>query len=334
MTTLLQMVNRVRKEGRHSVVSAIDTAGDELTSVLVDLVNQAKRDVLEGNDWDFDKRTDGILKVAQKREYETFIAVNGSASVFANGETDYQSYSDGSAVSKLVVTSDTTYGDEAFRITNAGSSAGSDQYTIELAWPGTGGVTLSGFVYADEYVLPSTVKDVLSVRHEDADVTLRFVDRETEVDRKIPTRHRNDSEIPDLVTVGGTLTPTARDGGAVTSGLGMLIHPVPTTEYILRYTYRYRHPELVSSTDTLENVPTRIVDEIVGVAKELAYANHVFNDPTLARYHRERNEDSQRRARMTDNPQPMARIRFGTHVTGPHGNIGSPVPNPRVFYKP
>ncbi len=57
---LLQMVNAVRGKLREERIGAISST-DLLTTEVIDLLNDAGSEILEGNDWEFDVRHDGRL---------------------------------------------------------------------------------------------------------------------------------------------------------------------------------------------------------------------------------------------------------------------------------
>lgn len=332
-TTYLQMVNRVRRRGRHPDLAAV--ASDSLGVVVGDLLNESKREVLEGRQWDFDVRHDQPLKVLGVNSYTTGVVFADSTNVTIIGENDAALYGGSEFVAKMVVTEDSTYGQTPFRIVSSLVGA-NDFYTTDTAWPGTTQSALDISIYANEYVLPATVGDVLGVKFNEADLRVSFVDKLSDLDAVYPRLLDTSSSQPDHVYVGGSSTPTYVTNGTVPSpGTGFWIYPAPSTDYILHYSYRYRHPDLSGDTDTLSGVPEHIVDLIVERTFTKALATKVFNDPKLSKV----NDDSSRRrlaeAHTQDRSDPNRRLSMRSHDRRRGGvPIGSKPKNPNNFGSP
>lgn len=329
-TTALVLVQRVARRLRKGAVS--DFSGD-LGAVLLDLVNSAQREVLETAEWDFLTRHDGELVVVPRTEYTgTFTATINSATVTNVGQSNHSTYY-GAFRSRLVLTEHTTHGNTSFAITTATHPAADDVYTLETAFPGASGSGLNGTIFVIDYQLPTTVRDVLSVRHEDDDIKVSFADRTETFDRYIPSAHLEDSDSPDLVIVGGSVEATVTTGTPTTK-LGLMVWPIPTVAYVLSYSYRYLHPGHSATTDTLD-APDFIADLIVDKACALAYRSAVANDPEMAD---SLESDIARRFQrhLTHNsPQPQRRriLRSHDQAAGPSLFQHRPA-NSRVFYEP
>ena len=332
-TTYLQMVNRVLRRGRHPDLAAVASARPGV--VVGDLLNESKREVLEGRQWDFDVRHDQPLQVVGVNEYTTAAVIATSTVVTIVGASDAALYNGGALVARMVVTEDATYGQTPFTI--ASSQAGvNDFHTIDVAWPGTTQANMDVSVYANEYVLPSTVGDVLGVKFEQSDVSLSFVDKLSDLDAIYPRLLDTSTSQPNHVYVGGSSTPTFDTGGtAVAPGTGFWIYPAPSEDYILHYSYRYRHPDLSADTDTLVGVPEHIVDMVVERTFTKALATKVFNDPKLAEVNDASNRRRMAEAHSQDRSDPNRRLAMSSHDRRRSGvPIGSRPKNPNNFGSP
>lgn len=325
------MVNRVRRQLRHGDTSAFT---DSLSPVLLDLVNAAKNEVHEMFDWDFDIRHDGELRTVARRSYTgSFTATAASASVTNVGNTHAASFV-GNFRSRLVLTEDLTAGGTSFAIATATVSGADDAYVLETAFTGTGGSGLNGFVYVCDYQLPSTVKDVLSVRHEEDEIQVALIDKTLTFDRIMPAPHDTQTDSPEIVYVGGSVESTTASGGTSTTAPGLMVWPVPTTAYLLSYSYRYRHPQLSATTDT-HDAPYAIVDCIVDKAVAKAYRSAVSNDPEMAV--QIELDVARRLARLSQlsSPAPQRRTILKSHDrVGGSTQFGSAPANSRTFYTP
>jgi hypothetical protein len=331
-TTALVMVNRMNSLLRKGGPSSLSSVTTDPGAVYLVLLNAAKNEIFTF-DWDSDKRHDGELVTVARRSYTgTFTATNASTTVTNVAQNHYASFY-GSFRSRLVLTEDATAGGTSYAITTATHPAADDVYTLETAFHGTGGSGLNGFVYVVDYQLPATVKDVLSVRHEEDEVKLGFVDRTHTFDRLEPAAHDVQSDSPEIVYVGGTVEATVTSG-TPTNALGLMVWPVPTAAYLLSYSYRYLHPQLAATTDVLD-APEALVDLVVDRAVAKAYRSAVANDPEMA----DRIDvDVARRIALlqkVNSPAPARRsvLKSHDHVGGAT-QFGSRPANPRTFYTP
>ena len=97
------MVNRFRRKLKWEDVSSFSST-DDLTTVAIDFLNESKRDVLENHEWDFDIRSDGILKTVAAATYTNQVTLtNASATVTINA-ADFGTYDDGNLRARLRVT--------------------------------------------------------------------------------------------------------------------------------------------------------------------------------------------------------------------------------------
>jgi hypothetical protein len=331
-TDALTIVERVARRLKLKQVSSFT---DDHAPTLLDFVNEAKREVLETAEWDFLTRHDGELVVVPRTAYEaSFQVTNGSTLVTNVGQIDHATYR-GDFRTRLVITGSASHPQTSFAVASVNHPTVSDRYTLETPWPGTSETLINGMVYVVDYQLPATVRDVLSVRHEETEIAVQFVDKTASFDRLIPSAHLDEQDSPDLVIVGGSVTSTFETGvGSATTATGLMVWPVPTVAYVLSYSYRYLHPDLSAETDVLD-VPPVLIDLLVDKAMGKAYRSAVANDPDMA----ERIEaDVARRFQrlmIQNSPQPEARRVLQSHDanTGP-SQFGSRPRNERVFYTP
>lgn len=334
--TLLQMVNRFRRKLKYEDVSSFSSS-DDLTTAAIDCINEAKRDVLENHEWDFDIRSDGILKTIAPLTYtdQAFTTTPGEIGIF--GSTDYAAITGGSSRSRIAITEDTSFGDTYFIINSSSHPATADRHVIETSWPGSTFDLVSlgnAAILTAEYVLPTTIRDVLTVKVEEVDTLVEFVDGASDLEQLVPNAFEETSDVPEVCFVGGSTTPTVATGTTATPGLGIWIYPVPASVYVVRYTYRYRHPALSATTDTLY-VQDHIIDDIIDLALARAMRTRIAPDlensaqlegVTMARISRS--------AKRTGS-QPLERMTLRSHDRrgGRTPMSGRPA-NPRVFYEP
>jgi hypothetical protein len=329
-TTALVAVNRVQRRGR---IATTATVTDGSAPTLLDFVNEAAREVFETAEWEFLTRHDGELAVVPRTAYTgTFTATLNSTTVSNIAQNAYATYY-GAFRSRLVLTEHATHGGTSFAIATATHPAADDVYTLETAFPGATTSGLNGFVYVVDYQLPATVRDILSVRHEENELKLEFVDKTFTFDSMEPAAHLVTDNQPQIIYVGGSVKATVTSGTATTA-LGIMVWPVATEKYVLSYSYRYLHPELSAAADVLD-APSVIVDLIVDKATAKAYRSAVFNDPEMAQ---QIELDVARRFQRllgANNPAPQRRMILRSHdqATGA-SQFGSRPRDPRTFYTP
>jgi hypothetical protein len=335
-TTALTAVERVSRRLKLSPVSSFT---DQHAPTLLDFLNESIHEVLETAEWDFLTRHDGELVVVPKVAYDfgtglgPFTVNNGSLIVTALGQVDHAQFV-GDFRSRLVVTDSASHPRTSFAIASAEHPGASDRYHLETPWPGTSEILRNGFVYVVDYQLPTTVRDVLSVRHEEDEIAIQFVDRTTTFDQLIPSAHLDEQDSPDLVIVGGSVTSTFETAsGSATTRLGLMVWPVPTVAYMLSYSYRYLHPDLSAETDVID-APNPVVDLLIDKAMAKAYRSAVANDPELA--DRIESDVARRfqRLLLQNSAQPQRRMVLRSHDHATTPPIGSRPTNSRVFYTP
>lgn len=265
MPTALQLVNRVRRRSR--IEDAVDFTLTE-NKLLRDLVNEAKNQVLQLRDWDFDVRHDGALTTVANSTGSTLALAPGALTATINEAfpTEPDSF-----VGRVVITSDTSFGDTAFRVSQW--TAGGVLSVPEM--PATLSTTSPTYsIFANEYVLPATVRKITSVRHQESDVRVEEINRRHRFDRFIQRPHEDITDQPEVIFVGGTMTPTTDGVFTAVNGLGFMPWPTPSTQIRFHYSYVIAHADLDLETDTLDDVDPQAVDLVV----ELAYAKALQSD--------------------------------------------------------
>lgn len=286
MATALQMVNALRGLLREEEISAIATS-DELTTDLLKLINRAARSVLHERDWTFDTLEDGVASFMAPITGTTGSVTYGSPDfVFLPG-TQAQITRITERPSRLVVTDDASFGNTSWKITRGdyipllGGYVG---LVLNSTFQGTTqSSTAAWTVYSDEIVLPSTVRRVLSVRHEETPIRLEFVQRNLIADSYQPRSYDRTQSQPELVMVGGGGTTTyTGEATTATSGTLMRIWPPPSEAIILNYSYMREHAALSETTDSLLGVPETVIDLITQKAFYYGLISNLENDPRRA----------------------------------------------------
>ena len=273
--TALQLVNRVRRRMRHDDVTAISQLRDLAT---LDAVNRAMRDVLMGNVWEDDKRHTQI----QTKARVTDVTFSGSAGLSSVGVTRTAVWEDedvhGDFILRLVPTGTSAYANTAIRALTTSPIFGT--YTTIATTPFElveATSSTAGEAFIAEYMLPDTIRSVLTVTFQDEDLSLEQVGATTEFAELYPRQHIEYGP-PKSVSVGGLDVPTYVTGStAPDPGLRMIVWPPPDDEYVLDIEYLYRHPDLATATDTLEGVSDVVVDSIVDLATADMQQNYERN---------------------------------------------------------
>lgn len=266
MATTLQLVNRVRRRLREEDVTAI---GDDLSNALLDHLNEAKRDLLEAYTWDFDMRTDGELITMPSITGEP-VVTNAGFDTITTALTQAEVVGQ-SASAKVIVTSDSSFGDTAVRIVSM-TGSGLATLNLNIAWPGDSNPTATASVVFDEYVLPEYVRAVTSVRHQQGDLQVIETDRDIGMDSWAPRPQANLSGVPERVFVGKRVHATFNTADANTdvSGIGIKFDPTPSsTPLLFSYSYIYRHPDL-AETQGLDDVDPSVEDLVVRLSEARA----------------------------------------------------------------
>jgi hypothetical protein len=188
-------------------------------------------------------------------------------------------------------------------------------------------IDLDWETYCHENLLPTTVREVLSVRGEQGDVTLEFVDRVQDFERHIPRPQFFFSDVPEVLYVGGRIQNTqlsVKGAGpygpiAQRTGTCAMVWPVPTNDLRLSYSYRVQHADLSAATDEWAGVPNNIIHLIEWKAVEFAYKTGIKNDSKRAMLAEREVERRLARALAQHSAQPNRR-RIPTYYGAPFGS--------------
>lgn len=330
-TTALVAIQRMIHMTRDGQVS--DFSDTDKTGAYLVCLNSALREVLETAEWDFLTRHDGELRVVPATTYTAALSTSSVTTIVAVGQNDFATYH-GNFQTRIVPTGSTVYGGTSFAVAQASHPAASDVYLLRGEYPNSAGFSLiNGMIYVVDYQLPSTVRDVLSVRHEQDEVKLGFIDKQR-FDEIEPAAHLVTSDSPDMVTVGGSVTSTITTGGTATTALGLTVWPVPSVAYVLHYAYRYLHPAVSAVTDLID-APNAHVDLIIDKALAKAYRSGIKNDPQMADTIEADVARRFSRLLSQNSPQPQRRMMLRSHDSaGSSSQFGSKPANPRTFYTP
>ena len=172
MSTALELVNRMRVKRRTSTQSVIT---DREGVAYLEILNGAIQTALEERTWDFQRRTDGMVITIPPFSGTTLNVTAGTTSIFATSHTGATADVAGAFSTRLRMTADTQYANTTFPLVGGFVSTGNLVGTLASAWPGaTYSAAWSTYVW--EYVLPATVRQVLSVWNQENDIALMFED--------------------------------------------------------------------------------------------------------------------------------------------------------------
>lgn len=291
--TALQLVNRIRRSRRLDDVASIANTED---LAALDSLNNAIEEVLSSRRWEFDLRKSQFsLKASRTGTFSvtsgnTFGSYTETASIPASAMA-------GNFVLRLNPTGSTSYGGTALRV-NTTLTLGSSSIVV---FPTAVNETMSSVActaFYSEYIMADTVRDVVRVTYQEEPLTLENIGPAVEWDELYPRPHIEYGP-PETISVGGYDTPTYVNSGSADPELRLIVWPVPDDDYILDYTYYYRHPELTGASSTLVGVPPDVVAKIVdkAAARMKAYYEKDYNALALDGRAEAKLEEIHRRAK-------------------------------------
>lgn len=268
--TAIELVNRVLTRLRGETVSSF---GDKRSTAVLEYVNAAKDDVLSGRDWKDDIRHDGVLLTraaisSSSVEFITETAFMQDAALFGK-MSDFST----DVIARVEYTGDT---DSNKSVGNLAGTVWRVPYLFDFSskavgavdanWPGATTSTATGKHFVAEYMLPDTVREVVSITHTNgAALKLRHVDPGATFDSWFPDLTDRYAS-PEYAAVGGFDHPTSTSASVTLDPLlRLILFPIPDDVYRLNYSYYYSHPTLVNSTDVLEVSP-EVASHIVAKA--------------------------------------------------------------------
>jgi len=260
--TALELLNRVRLFRRQPTTNVIATPEDEVT---LNAINMAIEDVLSTRKWEFDLRTDGQLALRGRFDGVSIVTIaNSPLATISRSAGLVNANVFGQYVVRVLPDGSSDYANTSLRIEKSAVVAAgvSSAVVLEVVFPDTLSATDAELHYG-EYILPDTVASVVRASYQEHPLTLEQVDPKVRYSEIFPRPHVQFGP-PTVIAVGGFDLPTyLTTDNAPPPGLRMAIWPIPDDEYIINYSYYYRHPELTVATSTLEGVPTSVVNDIV-----------------------------------------------------------------------
>lgn len=277
--TALQLVNRVHRRRRMPDTGAFVVTEDLAT---LNAVNSAIETILSEKNWEFNLRTDGQLTL-RARFKGVFAILQGNsvlpffvgAPFSSNTLTDDDVFGDfvtrvlldgDSGISSFTGTPHPDYSNTPLRMNSGTTVSGETTVSVVPTPIGPSGTIVHGSLIYSEYILPDTVSSVVRATYQERPLTLEQVDPKVQYSEIFPRPHFEFGP-PEAIAVGGFDTPTFNsDLSQPDPGLRLAVHPVPDDEYIINYSYYFRHPEMTAITDTLDGVPPNIISKIVDMA--------------------------------------------------------------------
>lgn len=250
---------------RQPEVSAFQSTNPEHVATL-NALNMAKEDILATRRFEFDLRHDGQVltkaSLSSQGISATFTGAQGDTSgvITMTGYTA-SDYVAGDYIVRMIPTGDTSYGNTAFRVTTSlpTFSFSTLNFPIELPKPFV--ATAADLVYA-EYLLPDTVREVVRANYEQSELSLENVDPTVRFDELFPSYSYEQGE-PRIFSIGGFDTGTHFTTTDPDPKLRAIVWPVPDDEYVISYSYYYRHPDFTDGSSELVGVPPDVVNDIV-----------------------------------------------------------------------
>lgn len=279
-TTLLQVVNRVRRLHRFADVASFESS-DNLTNAILDAIIEARTEILETMDWNFMMRNDGFLKTRGRVTSTSNIAVtNDSTSFTVSSFSGAIGDVTGNFVTRLVVTDDTNYGSTAFRVSSFSLSGTTLTGTLANNYPGTTDATATGQLVLYEYGLPTDVRTILSAKHEENPLRVELAPDNDIWDEWVPRHWETQDDTPEILIPGGVLLPTYDASGSEPDPLDrIMVWPTPQTNgAVIAYTYK-RRLSPSTTTDEFEGVPDSVIQQIVNYAYGYTLFSSIGADP-------------------------------------------------------
>jgi hypothetical protein len=260
--TSLELLNRVRLFRRQPTTTVIDTPEDTVT---LNAINMAIEDVLSTKRWEFDLRHDGQLALKGRVDGATLQTTAGSTAATVRllaGLTDAHVFGD--YVVRVFLDGNADYGNTAFRIEKSGSAiaATASSVVLNVVFPDTLPATDAELHYS-EYILPDTVGEIVRATYQEESLEVRQVDPVVRYTELFPNPNESTGP-PEVVAIGGFDIKTYFSGGGTPApALRLAVWPIPDEDYVINYSYYYRHPELLGASAALVGVPTSVVNDIV-----------------------------------------------------------------------
>jgi len=318
--TLIKMITSVRDK----LIEEPSTR-EIRTSALVGLINDSASEILEGYDWPFDTRHDGkAFFPAPITSTTGGNFTDGSASgAYDNGTTvdllktstaldtaaecDHVGWAFCDPRRARIVGTGTAMTGTSWIVTNIDHATTKLTLTLSNNLNVAPVTNVAWSLYAIDQVLPSTVRKVLSAANEQQNLSLQWVERESEFDTLVPKMHATTSDTTECIFIGGTITSTARTATnawndlsttTATTGDGIMIWPPPASDTQVNYSYQVQHTPLALASDTFPNVPDDVIYLIEWNAVKQGFETGIANDPQRAQIAYEQSKERLQRALM------------------------------------
>ena len=317
--SLLQSVNRMKLMLREDQIAAI--SAELQTQTLVDLLNMAADEHLNSHEWSFLVRHDAQAWFpALRTETTGALPVNNSTTLLLNQSaanswdaTDVSKFTAYSQTGRLLVrvkvTGGSTTPETSYPVDTLAATTGFPAVLrSEFRGDSTATATAGFELYSNEFALPTSVRRVLSVRHQETPIRLEFVDKGEGLDRHVPRVTDHSSSQAEVAYVGGLVTGTGATTADQATGLGLMIWPLPSADMLVDYSYVYRFAELSADADEWTGVPLEHVRLIESMAFEKALDSNIEDDPSRASRLRGKNEQTRTRLVNADHKAPVRRV--------------------------
>lgn len=250
--------------------------------VTLNALNMAKEDILGTRRWEFDLRHDGqlITKATTSSQSIAFSlsGTTGSAQATlynSDANTAYDTTPEliaqlaGNWVLRVIPTGDADYSNTAMRANSCTAvSAGLAYINLPFSLPKDLYLVDCDVIYS-EYLLPDTVREVVRASIEQTPLSLEQIDPTVRFDELFPAS-ASEQGAPRSFNVGGFDIGTYDSTGSVPDPkLRAIVWPVPDDEYIISYSYYYKHADLTTGTDTWDGIPSDIINDIVWQATSI-----------------------------------------------------------------
>lgn len=345
-STLLQLVNRVRRRLRAGDTAESGFDQDELNIVLVDLLNASGDAVLGQNEWSFEVRHDGVIRTFARVEYEEtnsfLIPLVADSSVTTYGSltrdiVDTIAQTTATAnVQRLLIGGWASAADTALHVLRGQDGGTSLLILGETLVDGLHSVPDGPVThFANEYLLPATVRRVLSVTHQEGDLRLEETNRSQVFDRFAKRPHELFSDRPEIVVVSGRRDgyhtyAEGADPGEAPSGASLLLWPTPISNLNLHYSYVIAYPQLSAVTDEWDGIDPMVESAIVELAYAKAMQTDVGKDVEAGVILETRALGNVKQLLAMDRQMPGQHLTLRSHF-GPRGQPFSPGRMPRHF---
>ena len=257
--TALELVNRIHRRRRMPAVGSF--VADEDVATLNSL-NSAVEEVMTGRNWEWNIRHNGQLALISKLTGLGIIMTAGANTALLNLTGLVDSDLVGDFVVRMLPTGISEYANTSLRVNSSSAvNFNLSLLTLEVTFPTTSNG--SAELLYGEYLLPDTVESVVRATYQEYPLTLNQIDPSISYEELYPQPHANPGP-PETIAVGGfDISSYVTGETAPDPALRLAIWPIPDDDYIINYSYYYRHPQLVTITDTLEGVPHNVVSRIV-----------------------------------------------------------------------